>query len=191
MPSSRPGPRKKRHIAYRIRLRRVSEHSAIPTEVIWARGARFHLQALYACAGVVALLTLIGGAALMLAGPLASDPTMTAGVLALLIGGITAIAGGVLAGHGQMQVFRAAADEVATDEALAVVAGILARTRERFSLLPRFALAGCAALIVAYVIWSPAGSWGAVVGTFVVVQAVLLLIVVRRFLLAGERLNRR
>lgn len=182
--------RGKQHIAYPIRLKAVSEHSAIPTEVIWARGARFHLQALYAAAGIVALITLIAGAAVLMAGHLASDPTMTAGVLALLIGGITAIAACVLAVLGQLRVLRAAATEHTGAEALALVEGILAQTRGRFALLPRFALAGCAAVIVAYLIWAPAGFWGAIVGTFVVVQVVLLLIVVRRFLLAQERLHR-
>lgn len=162
--------------------------SSIPSDVVWARGVRFHLQAVYACAGIVALLSILGVAALFMAGPLAQDPPITAGVLALLIGGICAIAGAVIAGWGQIRVLRAANSP--QSDPVGVVEEILRRTRGSFAHLPRFALAGCVALLAAYTIWMPSGFWGAVVGTFVVIQVAALLVVIRRSLLASLRLHR-
>lgn len=123
-----------------------------------------------------------------MAGPLAKDPPITAGILALLIGGVCAAAGAVIAGVGQIRVLRAANSP--TPHPLAVVEGILQRTRDGFAHLPRFALAGCVALLAAYAIWLPAGFWGAVVGTFVVIQVAALLVVIRRSLLSSPRLRR-
>src|SRR5699024_1545832 len=118
----------------------------------------------------------LGVAAVLMAGPLAQDPPITAGILALLIGGVTAIAGAVAAGAGQVRVLRAAGASTGAD-ALGAVTGILGSTRAVFTYLPRFAVAGCLALLVAYAIWMPAGIWGAAVGTFVVVQVALVLVV--------------
>src|SRR5699024_10735236 len=71
------------------------------------------------------------------------------------------------------------------------VEGILAGTRRAFALLPRFAIAGCVALLAAYTIWLPAGFWGAVVGSFVVVQVSLVINLVRRSVLANGCLHRK
>lgn len=160
----------------------------IPADVLWARGVRFHLQAVYACAGAVALVSLLGIASVLMAGPMASDPPITAGVLALCIGGVVAIAGALVAGVGQIQVLRGAGAGASTPST--EVADILARTRARFALLPRVALAGCVALLAAYTLWLPAGTWGAVVGSFVVIQVALALVLVRRMILAEARLTR-
>lgn len=165
------------------------EAGPIPADVIWARGVRFHLQAVYACAGAVAVLCILGVAAVLMAGPLAQDPPITAGVLALCIGGVAAIAGAVLAGLGQIRVLRAAAGSA--PDPTKIVSEILDRTRRGFIHLPRVAFAGCVALLAAYTLWLPAGIWGAVVGTFVVVQVALALILVRRSVLSEARLLRR
>lgn len=164
------------------------ESDQIPDDVAWARGVRFHLHAVYACAGAVAVLSILGAAAVLMAGPLAQDPPVTAGVLALCIGGISALAGAVLAGLGQIRVLQAARAENA--EPMVAVEGILEGTRNRFAYLPRFALAGCVALLAAYTLWLPAGFWGALVGSFVVLQVALALVLVRKSLLAHTRLHR-
>lgn len=161
----------------------------IPADVIWARGVRYHLQAVYASAGTVALLAVIGFAATTMAGTGAQDPPITAGVLALIIGGLCALGGAVIAGAGQLRVLSAARDPQA--EPHSTVAGVLERTRAGFALLPRFAIAGCIALLAAHTIWLRAGFWGAVVGTFVVIQVALVLMVIRRTILAPTRLERR
>lgn len=125
---------------------------------------------------------------MLMAGPLAKDPPITAGILALLIGAACALAGAVVAGMGQIRVLRAAsAPEARPMEA---VETILGRTAATFAYLPRFALAGCVALLAAYTIWLPSGFWGAVVGTFVVIQAAAILFVVRSRLLSSARLHR-
>lgn len=133
-------------------------------------------------------MSILGAAAVLLAGPLAQDPPVTAGILALCIGGISALAGAVLAGLGQIRVLQAARSGSA--EPLAAAGDILRSTRNRFAHLPRVALAGCVALLAAYTLWLPAGFWGAVVGSFVVLQVALVLVVVRRSLLAPSRLHR-
>ncbi len=166
----------------------VSEPSSIPADVVWARGVRIHLQALYASAGIIALLTVLGVAAVSLAGPLANDPPVTVGVIALLIGGACALAGAVIAGVGQIKVLGAAREQAS--EPLPIVEGILAGTSRAFALLPRLAIAGCVVLIATALIWIPGGFWGALVGTFVVVQVALVLIAIRRFVLSRERLVR-
>lgn len=165
------------------------EAEPIPADVIWARGVRFHLQAVYACAGAVAVLCILGVAAVLMAGPLAQDPPITAGILALCIGGVAAVAGAFLAGLGQIRVLREAGGS-APDPTYAV-SQILGRTRRAFTHLPRVSLAGCVALLAAYTLWLPAGIWGAIVGTFVVVQVALALTLVRRSVLSGARLLRR
>lgn len=167
----------------------MPEQSSIPDDVVWARGVRFHLQAVYASAGIVALLTFLGVAAVLMAGPLASDPPVTAGILALLIGGVCAIVGAVAAGVGQLRVLGAVRNSDLPP--MEAVESILERTRNTFSMLPRLALAGCVALIASYLIWLPAGFWGTVVGTFVVIQVALVLDLVRRSVLASTRLHRR
>jgi len=124
-----------------------------------------------------------------MAGPLAHDPPVTAGILALCIGGVAAVAGAFLAGLGQIRVLREAGGSAT--EPTDVVSNILGRTRRAFSHLPRLALAGCVALLAAYTLWLPAGIWGAIVGTFVVIQVALILTLVRRSILAETRLLRR
>lgn len=172
----------------------------MPADVFWARGVRFHLHALLVSAGAVAFVSVLGVAAVLLAGPFAQDPPVTAGVLALCVGGLTALAGAVIAGAGQLRVLSAAgrttsaaggsrSAETAVGAETAV-AEILATTRRGFALLPRFALGGLAALVVAYAIWLPAGVLGALAGAFVVVQVVLVLHLVRRRLLLSARLTR-
>src|SRR5690625_5047084 len=135
----------------------------MPADVYWARGVRFHLHALLVSAGAVAFVSVLGVAAVLLAGPFAQDPPVTAGVLALCIGGLTALAGAVIAGAGQIRVLSAAGrgDPAAPGsghaEAENTAGEILGGTRRGFALLPRFALGGLAALVVAYAIWLPAG----------------------------------
>jgi len=161
----------------------------IPTDVIWARGVRFHLQALYACAGLVLLLAVIGYAATAMAGPLAQDPPITAGVLALVIGGACALAGALAAGFGQVRVLAAArADH---PDAMAAVTQRIEATRALFALLPRAAIAGAVALVAAYTFFLRPGVWGAVVGAFVIVQVALALGLIRKTVLGPGRLQRR
>src|SRR5699024_3638560 len=114
-----------------------------------------HLRAMLASAGIVALLSFLGVAAILMAGPFAQDPPVTAGLLAFGIGGVCAMIGALGAGWGQVRVLAAAKDERA--RALGVVEEALARTSTLFALLPRLAVAGCVALITAHVLWSPAG----------------------------------
>lgn len=167
----------------------MSELPDIPADVAWSRGVRFHLHAVFACAGAVVVLSVLGGAAILMAGPLAQDPPITAGILALCVGGLVAIAGAVAAGIGQLRVLQAA--RAGSAAPLQTVAEILAATRGVFNLLPRVAVAGCVALLAAYSIGLPGGIWGAVVGSFVVVQVALVLTLVRRSVLSEERLLRR
>src|SRR5699024_5638772 len=113
----------------------------------------------------------------------------TAGILALCIGGVAAVAGAFLAGLGQIRVLREAGGSAT--EPTDVVSNILGRTRRAFSHLPRLALAGCVALLASYSFWLPAGIWCAIVGTFVVIQVALILTLVRRSILVETRLLRR
>lgn len=150
---------------------------------------RLHLQAMLASAGIVALLSFLAGAAILMAGPFAQDPPVRAGLLAFVIGGVCAIIGAVGAGWGQLRILAAAKEPTAP--ALGVVEGVLARTTNVFALLPRLAIAGCVALIAAYLVWAPAGFWGTIVGTFVVIQVALGLLVIQRRVLSPSRLHRR
>jgi len=161
-------------------------NDSIPDDVVWARGVRFHLHAVYACAGIVAFVAFLGVAAVLMAGHLAHDPPVTAGVITLLVAGGAALAGAVIAGIGQLKVLRAAGG----DSPLETVRTILYASQRAFIHLPRFALAGWAALLVAYAIWLPAGLGGVVVGGFVGAQAVIALVIVRRRLLSPSRLDR-
>lgn len=160
--------------------------TSIPDDVVWARGVRFHLQAVYATAAIVALVAFLGGAAVAMAGPLAQDPPVTAGVFTLMVSGGATLVGMVVAGIGQLKVLRAAGGTTPVD----TVTGILQLTQRWFAHLPRFIGAGCVALALAYSIWLPAGLWGVLVGGFVAIQVIFGLILIRRRILDPQRLHR-
>lgn len=161
------------------------EHAAgppVPTDVVLARAAAALLQGMLLSAGMVVLLALITGAAVLLAGPRGSDPVVVAGESVTGWAAMIALVATVVCWRGHL-------DHLRDSREVADAAAVLRRTRRRLAWLPRLVLAGCVVAITAWLLLAPGAFVGALVGSVVALQVALVLRLVRDGLLDPARLT--
>lgn len=158
-----------------------------PADVLIARAVRAHTRTLAALALSCVVLAGIGVGALSLAGPNRGDPPITAGLVLLGIGQLCALASAGVAALGLVRVLREVGEPGSPDSVDAARTDVPRRavrsTAARLAIAMRVTVGACVLGITVWALADPSGVVGAVVGTLVVLQLVVVLALIRVHLL--------
>lgn len=158
-----------------------------PADVLIARAVRAHTRSLAALALACVVLAGIGVGALSLAGPNRGDAPITAGLVLLGIGQLCALASAAVAAIGLVRVLREVGEPGSSDSVDAARADVPRRTTRstagQLAIAMRVTVGACVLGVTVWALADPTAVVGAVVGTLVVLQLVVVLALIRVHLL--------